>query len=162
MAHTAKILLLGSGELGREFTISAKRLGELLGRPVELASDTGGPDSQAKAKAHSQGLSHLVSKCGTPAPPRRGCARCRQSSKRDKQPCVCASEGQLAKSNLALPPSPWHAAGRPQTTARCSRMHTTARACTATRTHAHTHTYTRRARVHAGDVFGSDERAFWW
>ena len=29
----------------------AKRLGELLGRPVELASDTGGPDSQAKAKA---------------------------------------------------------------------------------------------------------------
>ncbi|MDZ4306817.1 formate-dependent phosphoribosylglycinamide formyltransferase [Allopontixanthobacter sp.] len=27
MSHTAKILLLGSGELGREFTISAKRLG---------------------------------------------------------------------------------------------------------------------------------------
>lgn len=27
MTHTAKILLLGSGELGREFTISAKRLG---------------------------------------------------------------------------------------------------------------------------------------
>ena len=27
MAHTAKILLLGSGELGREFVISAKRLG---------------------------------------------------------------------------------------------------------------------------------------
>lgn len=27
MAHIAKILLLGSGELGREFTISAKRLG---------------------------------------------------------------------------------------------------------------------------------------
>ncbi|MEM1196660.1 MAG: formate-dependent phosphoribosylglycinamide formyltransferase [Pseudomonadota bacterium] len=27
MAHTSKILLLGSGELGREFTISAKRLG---------------------------------------------------------------------------------------------------------------------------------------
>src|SRR5690606_16911580 len=27
MAFTAKILLLGSGELGREFTISAKRLG---------------------------------------------------------------------------------------------------------------------------------------
>jgi phosphoglycerate kinase len=33
----------------------AKRLGELLGRPVELASDTGGPDSQAKAKALSSG-----------------------------------------------------------------------------------------------------------
>jgi len=29
----------------------AKRLGELLGTPVELAGDTGGPDSQAKAKA---------------------------------------------------------------------------------------------------------------
>jgi phosphoglycerate kinase len=29
----------------------AKRLGELLGRPVELAGDTGGPDSQARAKA---------------------------------------------------------------------------------------------------------------
>ena len=29
----------------------AKRLGELLGRPVALAGDTGGPDSQAKAKA---------------------------------------------------------------------------------------------------------------
>jgi phosphoribosylglycinamide formyltransferase 2 len=27
MAFTAKILLLGSGELGREFAISAKRLG---------------------------------------------------------------------------------------------------------------------------------------
>ena len=27
MSHTAKILLLGSGELGREFVISAKRLG---------------------------------------------------------------------------------------------------------------------------------------
>ena len=27
MTPTAKILLLGSGELGREFTISAKRLG---------------------------------------------------------------------------------------------------------------------------------------
>ncbi len=27
MSHTAKILLLGSGELGREFAISAKRLG---------------------------------------------------------------------------------------------------------------------------------------
>ena len=27
MAHTSKIMLLGSGELGREFTISAKRLG---------------------------------------------------------------------------------------------------------------------------------------
>jgi len=29
----------------------AKRLGELLGQPVTLAADTGGPDSQAKAKA---------------------------------------------------------------------------------------------------------------
>jgi phosphoglycerate kinase len=29
----------------------ARRLGELLGRPVGLASDTGGPDSHAKAKA---------------------------------------------------------------------------------------------------------------
>ncbi len=29
----------------------AKRLGELLGKPVELAGDTGGPDSQAKARA---------------------------------------------------------------------------------------------------------------
>ncbi len=29
----------------------AKRLGELLGKPVALASDTGGPDSHAKAKA---------------------------------------------------------------------------------------------------------------
>jgi phosphoglycerate kinase len=29
----------------------AKRLGELLGKPVELASDTGGADSHAKAKA---------------------------------------------------------------------------------------------------------------
>jgi len=29
----------------------AKRLGELLGRPVVLAADTGGPDSQLKAKA---------------------------------------------------------------------------------------------------------------
>ena len=29
----------------------AKRLGELLGTPVALATDTGGPDSQAKAKA---------------------------------------------------------------------------------------------------------------
>ena len=27
MSHTATILLLGSGELGREFVISAKRLG---------------------------------------------------------------------------------------------------------------------------------------
>ena len=27
MSHTARILLLGSGELGREFAISAKRLG---------------------------------------------------------------------------------------------------------------------------------------
>ena len=27
MSHTARILLLGSGELGREFVISAKRLG---------------------------------------------------------------------------------------------------------------------------------------
>ena len=29
----------------------ARRLGELLGRPVELAADTGGPDSQAKVRA---------------------------------------------------------------------------------------------------------------
>jgi phosphoglycerate kinase len=33
----------------------AKRLGELLGRPVELAGDTGGPDSQARAKALAAG-----------------------------------------------------------------------------------------------------------
>ena len=30
MAFTAKILLLGSGELGREFVISAKRLGDYV------------------------------------------------------------------------------------------------------------------------------------
>ena len=36
-----------------EFSLApvAKRLGELLGKPVTLASDTGGPDSHAKAKA---------------------------------------------------------------------------------------------------------------
>jgi len=36
-----------------EFSLApvAKRLGELLGRPVVLASDTGGPDAHAKAKA---------------------------------------------------------------------------------------------------------------
>ena len=36
-----------------EFSLApvAKRLGELLGRPVALASDTGGPDSHAKARA---------------------------------------------------------------------------------------------------------------
>jgi phosphoglycerate kinase len=36
-----------------EFSLApvAKRLGELLGKPVELAGDTGGPDSAAKAKA---------------------------------------------------------------------------------------------------------------
>ncbi len=36
-----------------EFSLApvAKRLGELLGKPVALASDTGGPDSHAKAKA---------------------------------------------------------------------------------------------------------------
>ncbi|MBU6275509.1 MAG: phosphoglycerate kinase [Planctomycetes bacterium] len=36
-----------------EFSLApvAKRLGELLGRPVILAADTGGPDAQAKAKA---------------------------------------------------------------------------------------------------------------
>ena len=36
-----------------EFSLApvAKRLGELLGRPVALASDTGGPDAHAKAKA---------------------------------------------------------------------------------------------------------------
>ena len=44
-----------TGGKGFEETFSlapvAKRLGELLGTPVELAGDTGGPDSQAKAKA---------------------------------------------------------------------------------------------------------------
>ena len=43
------------GGKGFEETFSlapvATRLGELLGRPVELAADTGGPDSQAKAAA---------------------------------------------------------------------------------------------------------------
>lgn len=36
-----------------EFSLApvARRLGELLGRPAALASDTGGPDSQAKAQA---------------------------------------------------------------------------------------------------------------
>ena len=36
-----------------EFSLApvAKRLGELLGRPVVLAADTGGPDSHAKARA---------------------------------------------------------------------------------------------------------------
>jgi phosphoglycerate kinase len=36
-----------------EFSLApvAKRLGELLGKPVALAADTGGPDSAAKAKA---------------------------------------------------------------------------------------------------------------
>jgi len=36
-----------------EFSLApvAKRLGELLGRPVALASDTGGPDAHAKAQA---------------------------------------------------------------------------------------------------------------
>jgi phosphoglycerate kinase len=36
-----------------EFSLApvAKRLGEMLGRPVALASDTGGPDAHAKAKA---------------------------------------------------------------------------------------------------------------
>ena len=36
-----------------EFSLApvAKRLGELLGKPVALAGDTGGPDSQAKARA---------------------------------------------------------------------------------------------------------------
>jgi phosphoglycerate kinase len=36
-----------------EFSLApvAKRLGELLGRPVALASDTGGPDAHTKAKA---------------------------------------------------------------------------------------------------------------
>ena len=40
-----------------EFSLApvAKRLGELLGSPVDLASDTGGPDSQAKARALSAG-----------------------------------------------------------------------------------------------------------
>jgi len=37
----------------RAFSLApvAERLGELLGKRVELASDTGGPDSQAKVKA---------------------------------------------------------------------------------------------------------------
>ena len=37
----------------KEFSLEpvAKRLAELLGKPVELAADTGGPDSHAKAKA---------------------------------------------------------------------------------------------------------------
>lgn len=37
----------------KEFSLEpvARRLAELLGRPVELAGDTGGPDSHAKAKA---------------------------------------------------------------------------------------------------------------
>jgi len=37
----------------QEFSLApvARRLGELLGRPVVLAADTGGPDSHAKAKA---------------------------------------------------------------------------------------------------------------
>lgn len=37
----------------KEFSLApvAKRLGELLGKPVALAADTGGPDSHAKAKA---------------------------------------------------------------------------------------------------------------
>ncbi|MEL7198479.1 MAG: formate-dependent phosphoribosylglycinamide formyltransferase [Pseudomonadota bacterium] len=46
MAHTAKILLLGSGELGREFVISAKRLGAYViacdayaGAPAMQVSD---------------------------------------------------------------------------------------------------------------------------
>ena len=40
-----------------EFSLApvAKRLGELLGRPVELAADTGGPDAHAKAKALPSG-----------------------------------------------------------------------------------------------------------
>ena len=47
MSHTAKILLLGSGELGREFTISAKRLGAHViacdaydGAPAMQVADT--------------------------------------------------------------------------------------------------------------------------
>ena len=40
-----------------EFSLApvAKRLGELLGRPVALAADTGGPDSHAKARALAAG-----------------------------------------------------------------------------------------------------------
>ena len=47
MSHTAKILLLGSGELGREFAISAKRLGAYViacdaydGAPAMQVADT--------------------------------------------------------------------------------------------------------------------------
>lgn len=43
MAFTAKILLLGSGELGREFTISAKRLGALV---IACDSYAGAPAMQ--------------------------------------------------------------------------------------------------------------------
>ena len=41
----------------KEFSLApvAKRLGELLGKPVEVAGDTGGPDSHAKARALSAG-----------------------------------------------------------------------------------------------------------
>ena len=43
MSHIANILLLGSGELGREFTISAKRLGA---RVVACDSYAGAPAMQ--------------------------------------------------------------------------------------------------------------------
>ena len=43
MAHIATILLLGSGELGREFTISAKRLGA---RVIACDSYQGAPAMQ--------------------------------------------------------------------------------------------------------------------
>ncbi|MEP6392136.1 MAG: phosphoribosylglycinamide formyltransferase 2, partial [Alteripontixanthobacter sp.] len=43
MSYTAKILLLGSGELGREFTISAKRLGAFV---VACDSYDGAPAMQ--------------------------------------------------------------------------------------------------------------------
>ncbi|HSM53255.1 MAG TPA: phosphoribosylglycinamide formyltransferase 2, partial [Erythrobacter sp.] len=43
MPFTAKILLLGSGELGREFTISAKRLGACV---IACDSYAGAPAMQ--------------------------------------------------------------------------------------------------------------------
>ena len=61
--HGASVVLMS--HLGRpkgkgpepEFTIkpAADRLGELLGRPVRFASDTAGPDAQAKVKALKPG-----------------------------------------------------------------------------------------------------------
>ena len=48
MSFTAKILLLGSGELGREFAISAKRLGALV---IACDSYTGAPAMQVADEA---------------------------------------------------------------------------------------------------------------